>query len=76
MPFQPPVRFVYSDVSDYACSSFIENEHKIVHQNWSATEGPKSSTWRELRTVDLAFSAFAIDLQGKKNLLGLLATLV
>ena len=66
MPFQPPARFVYSDASDYACSSFIENEHKIFHQNWSSTEGSQSSTWRELRTVDLALSAFAPDLQGKK----------
>ena len=66
LPFQPPARFVYSDASDYACSSFIENEHKIFHQNWSATEGSQSSTWRELRTVDLALSAFAPDLQGKK----------
>ena len=45
LPFQPPARFVYSDASDYACSSFIENEHKIFHQNWSATEGSQSSTW-------------------------------
>ena len=67
LPFQPPARFVYSDASDYACSSFIENEHKIFHQNWSATEGSQSSTWRELKTVDLALSPFAPDLQGKKN---------
>ena len=66
LPFQPPARFVYSDASDYACSSFIENEHKIFHQNWSATEGSQSSTWREIKTVDLALSAFAPDLQGKK----------
>ena len=66
LPFQPPARFVYSDAPDYACSSFIENELKIFHQNWSATEGSQSSTWRELRTVDLALSAFAPDLQGKK----------
>ena len=31
MPFLPLARFVYSDASDYACSSFIENEHKIFH---------------------------------------------
>ena len=68
MPFQPPPRFLYSDASDYACSSFIENEHKIFHQNWSPTEGSQSSTWRELRIVDLALSflSFAPDLQGKK----------
>ena len=34
-PLQPPVKFVYSDASDHACSSFIDNEHKIFHQNWS-----------------------------------------
>ena len=66
VPFQPPARFLYSDVSDYAYRFLIENEHKIFHQNWSATEGSKSSTWRELRTVDLALSTFALELQGKK----------
>ena len=74
IPFLPLARFVYSDASDYACSSFIENEHKIFHQNWNATEGSKTSTWRELRTVDLALSAFAIF--RVKKLLGLLTTLV
>ena len=39
---------------------------KIFLQNWSATEGSKSSTWRALRTLDLALSAFALVLQGKK----------
>ena len=29
LPFQPPARFVYSDASDYACSSFIESELKF-----------------------------------------------
>ena len=66
MPFQPPARFLYSDDSGYAYRFFIENEHKIFHQNRSATEGSKSSTWRELRTVDLALSTVALELQGKK----------
>ena len=65
-PLQPPVNFVYSDASDHACSSLIDNNHKIFHQNWSPAESSKSSTWRELRTVDLALSAFALELQGKK----------
>ena len=65
-PLQPPVKFVYSDASDHACSSFIDNEHNIFHQNWSPEESSKSSMWRELRTVDLVLSAFAADLQGKK----------
>ena len=66
VPLQPPAKFVCSDASDHACSSFIDNEHKIFHQNWSPAESSKSSTWRELRTVDLALSAFALDLQSKK----------
>ena len=39
---------------------------RLIHQNWSPAESSKSPTWRELRTVDLAVSAFAPDLQGKK----------
>ena len=62
---QPPAKFVYSDPSDHACSSFIDNYHKIFHQNWNPAESSKSSTWRKLRTVDLALSAFALELQGK-----------
>ena len=65
-PLQPPAKFVYSDASDHASSSFIDNDHKIFHQNWSPAESSKSSTWRELRTVDLALSAFALVRQGKR----------
>ena len=65
-PLQPPVNFVYSDASDHACSSLIDNNHKIFHQNWSPAESSKSSTWGELRTVDLELSVFALELQGKK----------
>ena len=52
---------VYSDASDHACSSFIDNAHKIFYQNWSPAESSQSSTWKELRTW---------------KLLGLLTTLV
>ena len=43
-PLQPPAKFVYSDASDHACSSFIDNDHKIFHQNWSPAESSKDST--------------------------------
>ena len=39
---------------------------KIFHQKWSPAESSKSSTWRKHRTVVLALSAFAPDLQGKR----------
>jgi len=76
VPLQPPAKFVCSDASDHACRSFIDNKHNnIFHQNWSPAESSKRSEWRKLRTVGLALSAFAADLQGKKNrLLGLLTT--
>ncbi|XP_067041129.1 uncharacterized protein [Acropora muricata] len=65
-PLQPPAKFVYADASDHACSSFMDNDHKIFDQNWSPAESSKSSTCRELRTVNLALFAFALVLQGKR----------
>ena len=76
VPFQPPARFLYFDASDYAYRCFIENEHKIFHQNSSATEGSKSSTWRELRTVDLALSNFALELQDNTSVVSIIITVV
>ena len=43
----------------------IQNESKIFRQNLSPAEGKKSSTWRELKTVELALTSFAPYLQGK-----------
>ena len=54
-----PPKLVYSDTSDHACGSFIQNEGKVFHQNWSSAERMKSSTWRELKTVELALISFA-----------------
>ena len=76
VPFQPPARFLYFDASDYAYRCFIENEHEIFHQNSSATEGSKSSTWRELRTVDLALSNFALELQDNTSVVSIIITVV
>ena len=59
-----PAKFVYSDASDHACGSFIQNEGKVFHQNWSSAERTKSSTWRELKTVELALISFAASLRG------------
>ena len=49
-----------------ACHLFLVsiNDLKIFHQTWCPAESSKSSTWRELRTADLALSAFALELQG------------
>ena len=67
------IRFVHQRLRGHslpACHLFSWlvsiNDHKIFHQTWCPAESSKSSTWRELRTTDLALSAFALELQGKK----------
>ena len=39
-----PAKLVYSDASSQAYGSFIENERKVFHQNWSQIESKESST--------------------------------
>ena len=51
-----PTRIVYSVASDHACGSFVQSEGKLFQQNWSPEESAKSSTWRELKAVQLAHS--------------------
>ncbi|CAH3189860.1 unnamed protein product [Porites lobata] len=60
LPPSIPAKFVYSDASVHACGSFIQNENKVFHQNWSPAERKKSSTRRErLKTVELVLISFA-----------------
>ena len=65
LPLCQPAKLVYSDASDYACGSFIHSEGKIFQQNWSP-ERNNSSTWRELKAVELALISFAPSLLGKQ----------
>ena len=64
--FCQPAKLVYSDASDYACGSFIHSEGKIFQQNWSPVERNNSSTWRELKAVELGLISFAPSLLGKQ----------
>ena len=65
LPLCQPAKLVYSDAFDYACGSFIHSEGKIFQQNWSPVERNNSSTWRELKAVELALISFAPSLLGK-----------
>ena len=56
---------IYSDASASACSSFIEFEGKVFHQNWSDFEKSQSSTFRELLAVSLSMKAFTESLQAQ-----------
>ena len=65
-PLCQPAKLAYSDASDYACGSFIHSDGKIFQQNWSPVERNNSSTWRELKAVELALISFAPGLLGKQ----------
>ena len=60
-----PTKIVYSDASDTGCRSVIEMEGRTFHQNWSELESHKSSTYRELRTVELALKSFLQELKSQ-----------
>ena len=66
LPLCQPAELVYSNASDYACGSFIHSEGTIFQQNWSPVERNNSSTWRELKAVELALITFAPSLLGKQ----------
>ena len=59
-------KIVYSDASDHACGAFVQSEGKLFQQNWSPEESAKSSTWRELKAVQLALESFANELNGQQ----------
>jgi len=61
-----PTKIVYSDASDRACGSFVQSEGKLFQQNWSPEESAKSSTWRELKAVQLALESFFNELSGQQ----------
>ena len=61
-----PTKIVYSDASDRACGSFVQSEGKLFQQNWSPEESVKSSTWRELKAVQLALENFSNELSGQQ----------
>lgn len=61
-----PSVLVFSDASNVAAGAYtVEVDEKIVHHTWSESESLMSSTWRELRAIDLALNYFAASLSGK-----------
>ena len=44
LPHSLPVKGTYSDASNLACGSFVENSNSVFHQNWSPEENAQSST--------------------------------
>lgn len=59
---------VFSDASNVAVGAYtVVVEVKIVHHTWSKSESLMSSTWRELKAIDLALIYFAVSLSGKAH---------
>ena len=62
-----PQVLLYSDASHSGCGAWNRNMDDSViefNQSWTESEICKSSTWRELKGVDLALRVFATRLQG------------
>ena len=60
-----PQCFVYSDACGTGRGSVITlNEEHICHRLWGPSKCSKSSTWRELATIDFSLESFAPVLEG------------
>lgn len=57
---------VYSDASDFAAGAYaVELDEKVFHKMWTVHEMLESSTWRELKAIELALSSFKNVFAGK-----------
>ena len=57
---------IYSDASAIGAGAFtVELDSKIFQKTWNEVERLKSSTWREMRAIQLALLSFKNVFQGK-----------
>lgn len=60
---------MFSDASDITAGAYtVEVNEKIFHKTWSKYESVMSSTWRELKAIQLALESFAGAFMGKRLL--------
>ncbi|CAG2237876.1 unnamed protein product [Mytilus edulis] len=50
---------VFTDASDIGAGGYLQGTDYIAHRQWSVTEATKSSTWREIKAIELALDSFA-----------------
>jgi hypothetical protein len=55
---------LYTAASNSAAAGFIENFDLVMHKPWFPSEASKSSTWREIKAVELCVLAFLEKLRG------------
>jgi hypothetical protein len=61
-----PERIIFSDASAYASAGFLQGkELEIVHNMFSESEQHRSSTWREMKSVQFILESFQNLLAGK-----------
>ena len=66
LPYYAPLLFNYSDASkNVAPGAFIVDTNEVSHRMWTACEAAKSSTWRKLKAIQFALSAFKALVRGK-----------
>lgn len=60
---------MFSDASDIAAGAYtVEVNENFFHKTWSKQESVMSSTWRELKAIQLALESFAGAFMGKRLL--------
>ena len=56
---------MFTDASSTGCGGFIQSSAFVCHENWSAEESQKTSTWRELVAINIALESFDNHLAGQ-----------
>ena len=54
---------VFADASDVAASVFLQGYDLIMHYHWINDESKISSTWREVKAIELCIESFSDKLQ-------------
>ncbi|XP_063416029.1 uncharacterized protein LOC134697676 [Mytilus trossulus] len=50
---------IFSDASDVGAGGFIQNSTHVMYKSWTNLEKVKSSTWREVKAIELCLVSFA-----------------
>ena len=54
----------FTDASDVGAAGFIKNSHLVMFKTWLKLEAGTSSTWREIKAVELSLLSFKDALKG------------
>lgn len=64
--YDMPAVFVYSDASAIERAAYsVQICRSIFYYSWNDDDSTKSSTWRELKAIELAFMSYCKSIQGK-----------